>query len=292
MKRVRFVQVGLLPLDPMLVIDTMRASAAPVGGTPRDSTLLCPSLPFSASFSASLLPCSHLSSGCASGQFFVAADDAAYLRDMWRPAGSYFLVEMDVTVATLAPVMVGTASQPWTSASGVWGTTVCGAQCAGDGGERYADFDVSYVDAFDGVAKSARLVANFSADGATMTWVNGTHFATANGAGAQLLLDVPWHRCELAPELCVGPVRYATLPHHDAPGMNLANTPHFEGSGHVTRAVSLLPSPFAHACSLGTHSSTSPQHLPLDSAGRSSSGCSRPTGGTSSRRRGPSSPRG
>ena len=48
---------------------------------------------------------------------------------------------------------------------------------------------------------------------------------------------MPWHRCELAPELCVGEVRYATLPHHDAPGMNLANTPHFETSQVQTLLV-------------------------------------------------------
>ena len=60
-----------------------------------------------------------------------------------------------------------------------------------------------------------------------------------NGEPSQwsiVFTHLPWFRCELRPDKCAdGAVRYADvstiqLARHDAPGMNLANTPHFEGS--------------------------------------------------------------
>ena len=77
--------------------------------------------------------------------------------------------------------------------------------------------------------------AEFSADGSSITWVNGTDLSQRNTT-RQLMVGVTWYRCELRPDKCTdGGVRYAdtssvTIARHNAPGMNLANTPHFEGS--------------------------------------------------------------
>ena len=84
-------------------------------------------------------------------------------------------------------------------------------------------------------------IAIFSEDGTSLTWVNGSDH-TLNST-IQLNLHVTWYRCELMPEQCTnGAVQYPSMASHTIarmgpPGMNLANTPHFEDSKYQTQFV-------------------------------------------------------
>jgi hypothetical protein len=84
-------------------------------------------------------------------------------------------------------------------------------------------------------------LAIFSEDGTSLTWVNGSDH-TLNST-IQLNLHVTWYNCELVPEKCTdGGVRYPstsskTIARRRPVGMNLANTPHFEGSQFQTQFV-------------------------------------------------------
>ena len=154
------------------------------------------------------------------GGIYVRPDDATYLFDKWRPDGSYFLVRMDVAAESPSPVMIGELAtlgkgRPWTLSRGSWL------------GTHTLTFIVTYVDWMDLQTKSRQLIAEISPDGSQLTFVNGTDMRYGH---TQLFTHVTWHRCSHAPERCVGPVRYDNLPSWSAPGMNLANTPHFEGS--------------------------------------------------------------
>ena len=185
----RFIQVGFLPPDPMLIIKKMRVS----------------------------------NRGAALDGIYVSASDSKYLTNKWRPEGSNFLVEMDVATDQLSAVMLGGKQQkpfegkhePWKRSTGTWLD------------RRSAHFDVTYMDEFFGDTRHRSLVAEISQDGTSLTWVNGSDLRYGLH---QLWTQVPWHRCELAPDKCVGAVRYDNLPSDEAPPMNLANTPHFEGS--------------------------------------------------------------
>ena len=178
----KFVQVGFLPPDPLLIISKMRVSHLPDGQ-------------------------------------YVRASDADYLRNKWRPAGCAFLVDMDAATDVLRPVMIGDLAnmrrRPWRSMTGTWI-------------ERHRiAFTTRFIDDFTGESDSRHLIADISDDLTTLTFVNGSDLRYGL---RQLWTHVPWHRCEVVPEACVGTVRYDSLPKWDAPGMNLANTPHFEGS--------------------------------------------------------------
>ena len=65
----------------------------------------------------------------------------------------------------------------------------------------------SYRDFFDGVDRQRSMLGTLSPDGATLTWVNSSNYGLA-----QLMTDVPWHRCELAPHKCTGPIMCAPRP--------------------------------------------------------------------------------
>ena len=174
-REIRFVQVGFLPADPMERIEHVRISHLPGGQ-------------------------------------YVRADDTAYLRDKWRPAGSAFLVQMDAATDVLRATMLGDPPAllpPWTSLVGRWV------------GPRVVQFDARY----SGGAR--QLLAEMSSDGSVMTFVNGTD---PEYGAHEVSTHVPWYHCEVVPRQCVGTTRYHQLPHYDAPKMNLRVTPHFEGS--------------------------------------------------------------
>jgi hypothetical protein len=151
----------------------------------------------------------------------VRADDAAYLLDKWMPTGSHFLVRLDVASDVLTPVMIGELNTlgkgaPWGRSVGTWLDA------------RTIGFDVTYNDWMDPSVRQTRsLVAEISDDGSELRFVNGTDMRYGH---TQLWTHVPWVRCSMRPEACVGPVRYENLPSWSAPAMNMANTPHFEGS--------------------------------------------------------------
>ena len=57
----------------------------------------------------------------------------AYLKNKWRPEGSYFLVELDAATTSPAPkptgevtvLNVGESKQGWKTATGVWAGAAC-----------------------------------------------------------------------------------------------------------------------------------------------------------------------
>lgn len=85
----QFVQVGMLPVDPALIIETMEASY-------------------------------HLADKTSN---YVTADDRSYLRSMFYPEGLYHLVELDLASDVLSARVVGWRRRdvtPWSSAEGEW----------------------------------------------------------------------------------------------------------------------------------------------------------------------------
>ena len=163
---------------------------------------------------------------------YVLQDDTAFLWNKWRPDGSFNLVEMDISSDILAPAVVGEVDKDfqgnWDNATGTWTT-----------GYKIA-FTFTYTDYFDGKQATRSVVGEISADGATLNFINATN--PPNGS-TQLYLTVPWHRCELVPEKCAdGAVRYPdlstqTIARYSPSKMNLANTPHFEGSQYESQFV-------------------------------------------------------
>ena len=156
------------------------------------------------------------------GGIYVRADDSAYLQDKWRPATSHFLLTMDIASDRPSATVIGefdSDRRPWLTAIGEWLD------------EQRLRFTFRYQDEFDlgtvGQVFSRTLMAEVSDDGTSLSWVNGTDLRYGL---RQLFTGVTWYRCELVPERCVGEVRYDNMPRHDAKAMNLANTPHFEGS--------------------------------------------------------------
>ena len=187
----RIVQAGFLPPDPSMIIAGMRVSYRDENG------------------------------------IFVRADDAAYLRNKWRPENAFNLVEMDISTDVPSASIVGESDRDyfgdWSSSVGTWV------------GPRTAIFHFRFKSTYSGESMISTQHAEFSADGSSITWINGTDLSQRNTT-RQLMVDRVWYRCELVPEKCTdGGVRYAdtgtvTIARHNAPGMNLANTPHFEGS--------------------------------------------------------------
>ena len=125
---------------------------------------------------------------------WVNANDTVYLRNKWRAAGSsgsYNLVDMDLATnrptATIIGEYDGLFVGGWNSAVGEWLSS------------HVVRFTFTYVSIFTNELEVAAPVAEISADGAMLTWTNGTR---------QLFNDVPWHRCELVPHECVGTTMY------------------------------------------------------------------------------------
>ena len=149
---------------------------------------------------------------------YVTADDTQYLRSKFYPQGLYQLVELDLAADVLRPTVVGWRRgdiTPWTTSTGTWT------------GTRQMHFSVAFIDEFTQLPDTRTLVAELSEDDATLTWVNGSDLRYGLH---QLFTHVPWVRCELRPADCVGKVQYGEMARHHAARMNLANTPHFEGS--------------------------------------------------------------
>jgi len=169
----------------------------------------------------------------------VRASDSAYLASKWRPgcapgfghgpSCTYFLIEMDCATDQISATAVGHET-PWMSLTATWA------------GERTLHFTAVYMDEFGlnygaGVPTPVvrNLVAELSADGAELTWVNGTDFAYGS---SQLFTHVTWYRCEMLPKKCTeGAVRYPDFASMSPIGMNMANTPHFRGSKFHTQLV-------------------------------------------------------
>ena len=181
------VEAGFIPEDPLMIIKTMRMS--------------------------------HRNTQGDGSGLYVRADDAAYLRDKWRPEGAHNLISMDIATDVMRPRMVGDRDADWfgswESAQGTWI------------GPRTASFVYNYKDQYSGLSKIRTQIAEFAADGNSITWLNGT--SRLNGSH-QLYTHLTWHRCEFVPSKCVGDLRYPDYASYGAPGMNMANTPHFRGS--------------------------------------------------------------
>jgi len=193
----KIVQAGFLPQDPLMIIQTMRVSHRNQQG------------------------------------MYVRSNDATFLRNKWMPAGQFNFVEMDVSTEVMTAAVIGELDKEWqgswNNASGVWI------------GERMARFTFSYTNWHDQSSATRVAIGIFSESGTSLSWVNGSDH-TINGT-VQLNLHVIWYRCELVPEQCTnGAVQYPSMASHTIarmgpPGMNLANTPHFEGSKYQTQFV-------------------------------------------------------
>ena len=174
------------------------------------------------------------------GGIYVKDDDAAYLRDKWRPAGSPFLVQMDLHADAPKAMLIGEVEHPIVAVQGK-GYTGTSEFAWLDGrvawvGPRALNFSFDFIDPYDGSTKLGHWVeATLAADGASLAFVNGSDWGTTEDPGRgrpELLTHLVWHSCEANPAACVGNVRYDKLANARAFGMNLANTPHFEGSMH------------------------------------------------------------
>ena len=157
---------------------------------------------------------------------YVRADDHAFLRNKWRPDGSYQLVEMDASTDILRASVVGqgdyTIHGSWRRAVGVWTA------------KYMASFEFNYVDRFTEERATRMQVAQFSADGSSLSWVNGTSELYGS---RQLYTHVMWWRCEVRPEKCVGTTRYPDYASQSALSLNPANTLHHRGSVIHTQLV-------------------------------------------------------
>ena len=193
-----FVEAGFIPEDPLMMIKSMRLSN-------RDTN------------------------GDGSG-LYVRETDTAFLRNKWRPHGSYQLVEMDVATDVLKPRVVGEGDKDWISPD--WKHPATQAEWTGP---RSALFKFKYEDRFNGHDRELDIQADFSEDGSTLSFVNGT--SLINGS-QQLFTHVTWYRCELLPKKCTeGAVRYPDFASMSPVGMNMANTPHFRGSKFHTQLI-------------------------------------------------------
>ena len=133
---------------------------------------------------------------------WVRESDAPYLRKMWRPLGSFNLVEMDVSTNKLSPRVVGHYDRAWQAgwlhADGVWT----------DNHRMQVHF--IFINYLTGLKESRTLTGQVSKDGTTLTWVNGTSYHPATGGSVQIMSHVPWYRCELVPHKCAHEtVRYS-----------------------------------------------------------------------------------
>ena len=109
-----------------------------------------------------------------------------------------FHIEMDVTTAVLTPRVVG-HSPWWTQASGNWDFSDPN-RVAAEMFFEWNDCEIVGV----GIGTCNRTIkATFSTDGTELLW---------NESIRALRTHVPWYRCELVPEKCVGTVRYPGLP--------------------------------------------------------------------------------
>ena len=130
---------------------------------------------------------------------FVRADDTAYLRNKWRPAGGYNLIEMDLATDKPSAMVVGEYDREnygaWDEAKGEWI------------GARTIFFTFKYLSRFDQLIYTQTHTATISSDGTELTWD-----PLLNNASNVPYTRVPWARCELQPQRCVGPVVYADEP--------------------------------------------------------------------------------
>ena len=166
------IQAGFYPADPMLLFPGFRVSYRDEGGV------------------------------------WVRPDDTKYLFNKWWPKGAYNFVEMDASTANLRPMIVGERDPKWQcswlSASGTWLS------------RRTANVTFTYEDvtvdpanplSAESAIASKAMIAEFSKDGTTLTWVNGT--SEYYGHPRQLCSGATWYSCEFHPETCTsGSVRY------------------------------------------------------------------------------------
>ena len=130
---------------------------------------------------------------------WVRADDASYLRNKWRPEGAYNLIELDLATdkptATILGEYDGEYVGGWHEARGEWLSS------------RVARFAFTYRSIWTHETVTEDMDARLSPDGTRLEWYNGTY--GVNGTRSrQLYSDVPWYRCELVPEKCVGTTMY------------------------------------------------------------------------------------
>lgn len=187
-----FVEAGFIPPDPLMIISTVKIS--------------------------------HRNTEGDGSGLYVRASDSVYLRDKWRPEGAHQLISMDVASDAMRPRLVGDGDPDWfgswDSALGEWI------------GPRTASFTFNYKDQYSGHSRVRTQIAEFAADGNSLSWINGT--SRLNGSH-QLYTHLVWHRCEFVPSKCVGDVRYPDYASHNTAKMNMANTPHFRGSQFHTQ---------------------------------------------------------
>ena len=229
----KFVEIGILPSDPLMLISTMRVS--------------------------------HRNTEGDGSGLYVRADDAEYLRNKWRPDGEHNLVELDVSTDTLIATVVGEGDTDWTtgswsSARGRWV------------GRHTAEFVFRYVDRMGGDDEYPRelpggspdpkwrqgsertLIAEISSDGSSLTWVNGTDLFYGSH---QLYSHKTWWRCEMVPERCTdGDVRYPDFASQHPGKLILANTQQFTAAmqyhtqvpmGRRYQVDMILPTGLAHS---------------------------------------------
>ena len=159
---------------------------------------------------------------------WVRADDHAYLRNMWRPAGSFNLVALDLATEYPSPSIVGEYDAfhfgGWQLATGVWIAL------------RRVLFTFHYWDRFTFYNETKQYEAEVSEDGTELNFVGER--ALVNGS-TQLYTHVPWYRCELVPERCTGAVQYPD----GAKGITIAR---HEAEFQAIGASSLLNTGFTH----------------------------------------------
>ena len=130
---------------------------------------------------------------------FIPEADAAYLQDKWRPLDDLFLIRMDATASPLVASPVG--SDILKGATGEWEEGIPTA-----GGRATFQFTNLQCDGIGDTASCTELVTertgNLSSDGAVLEWSDDY---------------TPWVRCEIRPDMCVGPTRYTDVPTMSVP---------------------------------------------------------------------------
>ena len=161
------------------------------------------------------------------GGMWVRADDAKYLRNKWWPEGSFNLVEMDVSTSAITAKIVGAYDKAWQAG---WDQAV-GTWVA----RRTMEVTFTYRNYLLGTMQTKTLLGVVSADGASLSWVNGT---SAYYGSVMLMSDKTWYRCELRPELCASEaVRYTSTADEAVTafmhGMLLPHTIDFDTKYHM-----------------------------------------------------------
>ena len=187
----RMVEFGFIPADPLMLINTLRIS--------------------------------HRNTEGDGSGVFVRETDTAYLRNKWRPEGAHNFIQMDVSTDQISASIVGEGDTDW---FGSW-RTMAGTWL----GPRTAQFTFDYLDTFSLHPKIQSYIVQFSEDGTSLSFVNGTDLSPRTNGSHQLYTHLTWYRCELVPRRCTdGDVRYPDFASMSPAKMNMANTPHFRGS--------------------------------------------------------------